>query len=278
MKTKSNNMRVAGSAALAMNRSEVIRGLMRKLEWDSHPRLKMSLFIIITGASGMLMSYMLLLSGVDPMFVRYPLAVACAYLVFILLLWLWLRTSADDYLDPSIDIPTPSGGSGGGSPDADGSCDFSGGGGQFGGGGASDSFMADDTLPSPSLPDVDIPFGDSVGDAIGGADEGAIPLLVALLVAAFSAALLFASLYIVYLAPALFAELLVDGVLSASLYRRMRGLQTRHWVESAVRRTAGPFIVTAITLSAIGYAFQHYAPQAHTLGDVMQHYHAERQH
>ncbi len=75
--------------------------------------------------------------------------------------------------------------------------------------------------------------------------------------------------YPVYLAPALFAELLVDGALSASLYRRMRGLQTRHWLESAVRRTVLPFAVTALGLGVIGFGFQAYAPDAHTFGEVV---------
>ena len=38
-----------------MNRGDEIRGVMRKLEWDGYPRLQMSFFIIITGASGMVM-------------------------------------------------------------------------------------------------------------------------------------------------------------------------------------------------------------------------------
>jgi hypothetical protein len=101
-------------------------------------------------------------------------------------------------------------------------------------------------------------------------------LVVALLLALVAAALLFAVLYIVYLAPALFAELLVDGALSASLYRRLRGLQTRHWLESAVRRTLLPFGITALVLSAVGYGFQSYAPEADSLGEVLQHHRAPR--
>ena len=96
--------------------------------------------------------------------------------------------------------------------------------------------------------------------------------MIALLIAAVVAILLFGTLYIVYMAPALFAELLVDGVLSASLYRRMRGLHTRHWLESAFRRTALPFAMTAVTLGAIAYVFQIYAPDAQTLSEVLQHY------
>lgn len=251
-----------------------IRRLMGKLEGDGFPRLQMFFLVMLTGTAGMAASFTLLHSGVESMPARYPLAVGCAYLVFLFLLWLWLRTKAEDYVDGSFDIPLPGGSHDGASISHEHAPIFSGGGGEYGGGGASGSFQVDDSLPLPSLPEVGIPGGDSVGEAVGevvgGADEGAVPLVIALLIAALVAVLLFASLYVVYLAPALFAELLVDGALSASLYRRMRGLQTRHWLESAVRRTLVPFAVTAVSLGAIGYAFEWYAPQAHTLGEVVQ--------
>jgi hypothetical protein len=255
-------------------RSGEIARLMGRLNKDGYPRLQMSLLVALTGGAGLLASFLLLHSAaVEAMHVRYPAAVGCAYLAFLFLLWLWLRTKADDYLDGSIDIPDLSGG---GSPGVDALPDFGGAGGNFGGGGASGNFVTDDALSSASLPVGDGDgigaVGEAVGEVVGGADEGAIPLAVALLVAALVAVLLFATFYIVYLAPALFAELLVDGALSASLYRRMRGLQTRHWLESALRRTALPFAVTALGLALIGYALHAYVPEAHTLGEVLRHF------
>lgn len=255
-------------------RSGEIARLMGRLNRDHYPRLQMSLLVALTGGAGLLASFLLLHSaGVEAMHLRYPAAVGCAYLAFLFLLWLWLRTKADDYLDGSIDIPDPSGM---GSPGIDTLPDFGGAGGDFGGGGASGNFVTDDALSPASLPVGDGDgigaVGEAVGEVVGGADEGAIPLAVALLVAALAAVLLFATFYIVYLAPALFAELLVDGALSASLYRRMRGLQTRHWLESALRRTAVPFAVTAAGLALIGYALHAYAPEAHTLGEVLRHF------
>jgi hypothetical protein len=255
-------------------RSGEIARLMGRLNKDGYPRLQMSLLVALTGGAGLLASFLLLHSAaVEAMHVRYPAAVGCAYLAFLFLLWLWLRTKADDYLDGSIDIPDLSGG---GSPGVDALPDFGGAGGNFGGGGASGNFVTDDALSSASLPVGDGDgigaVGEAVGEVVGGADEGAIPLAVALLVAALVAVLLFATFYIVYLAPALFAELLVDGALSASLYRRMRGLRTRHWLESALRRTAVPFAVTALGLALIGYALHAYAPEAHTLAEVLLHF------
>lgn len=270
---KSRAARRAGLSQGSFTRGAEIRRLMGKLEGDGFPRLQMFLLVMLTGVAGLASSFALLHGGVETMLLRYPLAVGCAYLVFLFLLWLWLRTSADDYVDGPTDFPQ-FGSSGDGTPAGiDHEPGFSGGGGEYGGGGASGSFQMDESLPSPSLPQVDIPGGDSVGETvgevIGGADEGAIPLAIGLLAAALIAALLFATLYLVYLAPALFAELLVDGALSASLYRRMRGLQTRHWLESALRRTVLPFAVTALGLGLVGFAFQAYAPDAHTLGEVL---------
>lgn len=252
-----------------ITRRDKILGLMRKLEWDGFPRLQMLFLVTLTGAAGMASSFVLLKAGMESMFIRYPISVGCAYLVFLFLLWLWIRTNAKDYVDVPPDIQVSGTGKGSSSDNIQ---DFGGGDGQFGGGGASGSFDMDDSLPSPSLPDINIPGGDSVGEVLSGADEGAVPLVVALIIAALAAMLFLAMLYIVYLSPALFAELLVDGVLSATLYRRLRGLATRHWLESAVRRTALPFVVTALGLAAMGYALERYAPQAHTLGEVHQHY------
>ncbi|MBI5899124.1 MAG: hypothetical protein HZB40_07870 [Rhodocyclales bacterium] len=238
----------------------------------------MSLLVALTGLAGLFASFLMLHAGVDAMGVRYPLATGAAYGVFLILLWLWLRTRAEDWVDGSLDVPDFSSGSSGGSG---GAAPVEGiempvpspGGGNFGGGGASSSFQFDDNLPAPSLPDVGGDgvgkLGEAVGEVVGGADEGAIPLALILLVAALAAVLLLASLYVIYLAPALFAELLVDGALSASLYRRMRGLQTRHWLESALRRTALPFLLTAIGLGLVGHGLNALAPEAHSVGEAV---------
>jgi len=107
---------------------------------------------------------------------------------------------------------------------------------------------------------------------VGDADELAIPLLVIV----FAAGLALASLYVVYVAPMLFAELLVDGALSYALYRRIKATDSPHWVESAVRRTALPFVLTAVFVSATGAAMAAYAPGAHSIGQVVQHTQAKQ--
>jgi hypothetical protein len=82
---------------------------------------------------------------------------------------------------------------------------------------------------------------------------------------------LLSSFFMVYSAPVLFAELLVDGVLSASLYHRLRGFETRHWLETAIRRTVWPFVLTTAIVSASGWGMALYAPGAHSISDVIFH-------
>lgn len=237
-----------------LQRSAEIQRVRHGLVRDSYPRLQMLLLVTLTGASGLLASYLLLRAGLVHMSERYPAAFGIAYLVFLALLWLWLHTRAEDYDIPDCSVSSSS---------DSGACDggVGGNGGEFGGGGASGSFGA---------PDADVAPGADSGvvsdglDLLGSADEAAIPLAALALIAA----IIVLALYVVYSAPVLFAELLVDGVLSASLYRRLRGLETRHWLETAVRRTALPFILAAALTSAAGWAMTLHAPHAHSIGEV----------
>jgi uncharacterized PurR-regulated membrane protein YhhQ (DUF165 family) len=81
-----------------------------------------------------------------------------------------------------------------------------------------------------------------------------------------------ASVYVVPIAPLLFAEVLVDGALSYALFHRLRRKQEqRHWLRSALRRTLLPFLATAVFLAAAGAAMQIHAPGARSIGQVMAH-------
>lgn len=242
-----------------LDRYHEIQRIRSALERDGIPRTQMSLLVMFTGIAGFIASYMLLHAGLTEMWLRYLVSFGIAYLAFLLLLWIWLRTRADDYNDiPDFSdvVPSPSG------TGSSGSC-YSGKGGDFGGGGASSSFDG----PVDDISTVG-DAGDAVGEAVGAAaqaEEFAIPLVVLV----FVGAMLLSILLMIYSAPVLFAELLVDGVLSASFYHRLRGLETRHWLETAIRRTAWPFILTALLVSASGWGMSLYAPGAHTIGDVI---------
>ena len=244
-------------------RTQEIHRLRDKLEREGFPRLQMLLLVIVTGAVGFLASYVLLTAGLGEMWLRYLIALGIAYLVFLLLLWIWLKTSTKDYGEsPDVTDLMPTLG-------RDSAPHYAGQDGQFGGGGASGAFedpLKPSHLDTPATLSDDAPLS-GVADAASGADELAIPLIVLALVLG----LLLSSLFVVYSAPILFAELLFDGVLAASLYRRLRGLEKHHWLESAIRRTFWPFMLTAVFVVAAAWGMARYAPGAESIGDVVRH-------
>jgi len=77
-------------------------------------------------------------------------------------------------------------------------------------------------------------------------------------------------------APVLFAEVFLDAVLVAALYKRVRNLDQRWWLSSAVQQTIGPVALTALVLALTGVFFGIVAPQAKSIGGVIKHVRAER--
>lgn len=249
-------------------RSRAIAQAQRQLQTHSWPRLQMSLIVALTGGFGLLSSFVLLQLGLDRMALRYPLALAFAYGFFLLLVAVWLRWRSSDGGDVpdasglvDVDLPGVAGELPVRLPSVDLPAMKSGGGGDFGGGGASGSFDggASFDLPAP-VKDV----GETVGSVVD-ADEAAIPLLVI----ALAAGLAVASLYVVYIAPVFFAEVMVDSALSYAFYRHLRGDDPQHWLTTAVKRSALPFIATAVFLAAVGWAMSAYAPGARSIGEVL---------
>ena len=87
------------SAFPQFRRHHEIRRIRGALERDSFPRLQMLVLVTLTGASGFVASYALLHAGLVEMWLRYLASIGLAYLMFLFLLWLWLRTRAEDYAD-----------------------------------------------------------------------------------------------------------------------------------------------------------------------------------
>lgn len=233
-----------------LTRALAVERMRARLLRDGFPRLQMLMLVSLTGLAGFAASAAMLAAGLEAMALRYVLAMGAAYIAFLLLLWLWLRTSASDY----VDMPTPSGGADGDMADAG----FAGGGGTFDGGGASANVDFD---ASDAVCAVETPV-----DVISSADEGTIPLAVILL----ALGIVLSSLFVIWSAPILFAEILVDALLAAGLYRRLRVLDRQHWMVAALKRTLVPFILTTLVVGAAGWAMQSYAPEATSLGEVLQ--------
>ncbi|QPI53241.1 hypothetical protein IV454_13265 [Massilia antarctica] len=215
----------------------------------------MLLLVTLTGAAGFLASFLLLLAGLRSMWLRYPASIAVAYLAFLVLLWIWLRLRGGDIGLPDL---TPSGRGSGGS--------YSGKGGSFDGGGASGNF---DSPGGSIMPDLGDSGVDAALEAVGSAEELLIPLALLAAICVAMGAAVFMMFSLVSSAPLLFAELLVDGLLSASLYRRLRGLDRAHWIEPAIRRTGRAFLAAALSMAVAGAGLALYAPGAHSLGEVI---------
>lgn len=215
------------------------------------------------------------------MWLRYPVVILLAYCLFLLLLRLWLafqraqdRSNLELDFDPSglVDF-NPAG-----STNYDEAFRFSGTGGDAGGGGAGGSWGESVAASSPSstasLSSSSSVSGGSTSSSGGlGLDidldsEGCLFILLA--IAAIIAGLV-AVFYVVYAAPALLAEILLDGVLLTGLYKRLKGIEQRHWLWSAVRRTLLPALLAALFFSLAGFAMQKAAPEARSVGEVWRH-------
>jgi hypothetical protein len=240
----------------------------------SFPRLQMMLILSLAAVGTFLCSAMLVRCGLRSMGVRYALAVVGGYLSFLSFVRVWIAyqtrnwrfgrakeersfdVDASDVLDTvgKLDMPDLSAlgdlGSAAGKA-------FSGGGGGFGGGGASGSF------------DVDLPSGDGASDAldaVGGSDD-ALPIIIAL-VALLGAVVALG--FVVYSSPVLFAEVLLDVAVLGAVYKKNQRHQRSHWAAGVLGRTYKPMLVLTVLASIFGFAMQSTAPQATTLGAVLE--------
>ena len=79
---------------------------------------------------------------------------------------------------------------------------------------------------------------------------------------------LLASLYVVYIAPVFLAEILVDGLILGGLYKRVRHIERKHWLRTAVQKTLLPAILCVLFFGIIGGALQTLVPEAKLIGEV----------
>jgi hypothetical protein len=227
---------------------ERVRLRIERTRW---PRVQMSLLVMITGASGFVASYLLFRLGVVEMGSRYALMVLIAYLVFLLLLWVWLRSAAREFENLS-DLSDLDGGV---APRR----------GSIGQETYFETSADGGTWTSSSDLETGSDLFEGGLDAVGDTEGLAIPIALIALVAG----LLVSVFFVITSAPVLFAELIVDGVLSASLYRRLRGLEPAHWLQPALRRTFWPFVLTALLAGIAGWEMERHAPGAHTIAQVL---------
>jgi hypothetical protein len=237
--------------SMPSSRSTEAMHARRQLQHRGWPRLQMALIVVLTGAAGFLASHVLRLAGMDAMLLRYPLAVLVAYGVFLLLMWLWIRWRWDAVADGLGS--GPGGGSSPGSP-------WSGSGRHSGGGGASASWGESAASSSTSADSA------SLLDVADG--EAGLPLLAVLGIIALVATVLLASVWVVWSAPVLMAELLVDAAIAGGLYKRMQGMQEQGWWRLCLSHTIWPLLGLLVFFAALGWLAQELAPGAVSLMQV----------
>ena len=225
------------------------------LDLHGYPRVELFVIVALAGIAGFLVAYGLLNGGVHSMPVRYAAAGGAAYLAFLFLIWLWIvwksgaRADFDgaDHLDV-LDLAPRSFG------EAPAPSLFEGG--RSGGGGAAAAWGDASGRSSPRE-------GSSWLD--WEADSGWVILAIIALLAGVSAVG-----YVLYLAPALFAEVLVDGVIVAAVSRRVAGIERRDWTATVLRYTWLPALIMIGSLVVSGWALQKIAPEARSLGPAVQ--------
>jgi len=245
----------------------------------SFPRLQMMLILSLAAVGTFLCSALLVRCGLKSMGVRYALAVLGGYLSFLSFVRVWIAyqtrnwafgrakqvpsetpSVGDELVDgldalSKVDLPDLSAlgelGSSAGNA-------FSGAGGGFGGGGASGSF------------DLDLGSGDSGAsdalDAVSGSDD-ALPIVIAVIALLGGVVALG---FVVYSSPVLFAEVLLDVAVLGAVYKKNQRHERGHWAAGVIGRTYKPMLVLAVFAGIFGFAMQSTAPQATTLGAVLQ--------
>jgi hypothetical protein len=211
----------------AVQRTRLIHRISKKLSSQDYPRLTMLAFVAICGTAGFVTSSGLLAYGIAAPAARYPFAVIVGYVAFLGMIRLWL-TGRRPELHGNVDLsaldlepsaaPLP----------------FSfGGGGGFSGGGTSAVVPADAGAAVVEAKSSLLEGGLSVATE---ADEGAtiaIPIVVGIAIVVG----LLASGAVLYNAPVLFAEVLLDSVIATVAYRGLRRHHTAHWSSGVVRWT-----------------------------------------
>ncbi len=257
-------------------RERTVEGLKAWIQQANYPRLQMTLMVALTCLSGFIASWLLMHLGMVHLGWRYGLAVGAAYLAFLGMLRIWLH-----FEGRRIQV---------GAPDGE----------DVGDGVEMAVDLVDDGLPSfrapaqagllpePGAPALHTGGGGGGGLTSGGGGGGGFSLdldgdelVVVILVIAALAALLAAAGYLIYQAPAIFADLMFDGVLSAGLYRKLKKIRGRaeeeegEWLPTALRKTLWPFVIVGGLVVAAGWAMHGYAPEARSIGGVLAHFQAK---
>ncbi len=218
--------------------------LRKSLEKHSSPRSGMFLILLCTGTFGFITSKVLFeLAHVNSMAVRYPISVLLSYGFFLSTVYFWIsRLRSQKHVMPnkfelegidqyafSIDSPVRTG---------------------------KNIRQYDD------LPDVSIDVKDVVDLSV---DENSIVAVIFLIFLPLFAV----AVILIWLAPVLFAELLMIVVLTTSFSHRIGRVSQGSIFMESVRLTWRYFTILIVLMATSGFLLQMAFPDALTIGDLL---------
>jgi len=256
------------------NRQHAVDKLAADLQRRHSPRLTMMVVVLCAAGVGFLASAVMLWMGLRYMPVRYALASLAGYGVFLGLMNRWLghhsRSAAvDGLVDAATPIDISDGLFRGGSRLAEKAADGLFRGGRSGGAGASASFdaagVAPPANPVPIMMSSHADKGSSKGFSLDLDLDDGVKVLPLLAIVAIIAGLV-ACASVIWSAPQMMAELLVDGAVAGAAYQRLR-TSTRDWTFDVARRTWLPASAIILTFVLLGVAGHYFKPGADSIGD-----------
>ncbi|HET8540246.1 MAG TPA: hypothetical protein VFL83_10280 [Anaeromyxobacter sp.] len=251
-------------------RHRAVSRLERRVRLRAPAPIALALAAIVAGA-GFLTSYALLQAGLRGMGLRYALSAIAAWVLLLVFLRAWVALAVPRLPDRDAAV--------GNALDAArdlGETAFRAYGDLRDGAGGLDLPVNAARGPSSldvqvELPDPPPRSGGSGLDVLSGLDldfDGPVGLAVVGLVLA-ALGVLAGVVFVLSEVPGLFAEIVLDGVLAAGLYRRVRrGLSCGAWWIGAFRRTLVPAVAVIALLGLGGLAMQKAVPCAASIGQI----------
>jgi hypothetical protein len=233
-------------------RRRVLGRLRLYLERRRSPRAILSGIMLATALTGFGASMGMLKLGFTEMWLRYPLAVLAAWGVFLALVRLWAESER-----ATIHMAE-----------------------EVAGLGEKDGWTPDERRPV--LQEKTRREGRSGSgwldwmdplEILGVEMEGCLVLGVIVAVVVVFAGTIVAITGVILQAEVLLAEVLLDTVLVSALYHRLRKQEPEWWLHGVLRQTAWPVLATMASLVILAVLFQHFAPEAQSIGDVWRHWH-----
>lgn len=175
----------------------------------------MFLMLIATGFAGVLTNKLLVTIGVERIIIRYPLAVALCYLVFLFFMRIWLL-----YISAVYDTRK------------------------------SASFDSDGGHSSPEDNNRSSGCDLSWLDPSGGVDDPCGCLFFILIVSVV--AMVGSAVLLIYEAPIILAEAALQFLLAAGVIRTARSIDRPDWVGSVAKRTWKPFVLVLVFALLLG--------------------------